>query len=192
MRFFLYLFNPKFFQFGFTDTRKMNFSYTLPTSLTSSRAVWISTQVPTGPTTIAMFFLFVSFTLLFTIWSARVFYEPCLHLLDPAYAHWDKMFGALPFHTVLRVLTSKWGLALAFLQIICGSHSLTYICTGEGLLSGCQSFHQNCNPFLFSIQLQTAKQSHLPFVRVGEISDGQKLSWLWEENIHLMLWQLHT
>ena len=86
------------------------------------------------------------------------------------------MSGALPFHTVLGVLTSKQGLALAFLQIICGSYSLTYISTGEGLLSGCQSLHQNCNPFLFLIQLQSAKQSHPPFVRVGEISDGQKLS----------------
>ena len=76
MQFFLYLFNPKILWFGFADTSKMIFSYTLPTSLTSSRAFWISTQVPTGPTTIAMFFLFVSFTFLFTIWSARVFMNP--------------------------------------------------------------------------------------------------------------------
>ena len=55
MQFFLYLFNPKMFWFGFADTSKMIFSYTLPTSLTSSKAFWISTQVPTGPTTIAMF-----------------------------------------------------------------------------------------------------------------------------------------
>ena len=27
--------------------------------------------------------------------------------------------------------------------------------------------------------------SHLAFVGVGQISDGQKLSWLWEESIHL-------
>ena len=50
---------------------------------------------------------------------------------------------ALPSHTVLGVLTCKWGLAVTFLLIICTLQSLTYICTGQGLLSGCQSFHQN-------------------------------------------------
>ena len=56
-------------------------TFYLGTSLTSSRAVWISTQVPTGPTTIPMFFLFVSFTLMFTIWSARFF-------INPVYIFW--------------------------------------------------------------------------------------------------------
>ena len=72
----LVLIEPQIFWFGFADSSKMIFSYTLPTSLTSSKAFWISTQVLTGPTTIAMFFLFVSFTLLFAIRSARFFMNP--------------------------------------------------------------------------------------------------------------------
>ena len=96
MWFFLYLFKPKFFWFGFANTSKMIFSYTLPTSLTSSKAFWISTQVPTGPTTIAMFFLFVSFTLLLTIRSARFFMNPvCIFCTLLLTLRWDILCSAL-------------------------------------------------------------------------------------------------